>query len=324
MMKKQRFKITTILTWLDEHIIRHTIGVLIRWYDQGMARLEKSPRWCVIPRFLGLYDKHRISSLAAEIAYYLLLAIFPFIIFVISLIGFIGRTSFLGPESLTQLQELFPAPVYSLLHAFLETIVASKSLTLLSFSMLGIIWSASSGFSVLINGLLRIHGRVQRLTMLQMRGLGLLMTFFLVLALVISMVLVTFGGLLLDQLAALTGIPVLAGPVLAIARYLATFVFLSLFFALLYFLVARRPVRFLRILPGAIFTSTAWLLLSQGFSWYVAAFDRYAIVYGGLAGMIILMLWFYFCSMVMLTGGIVNVLLQDLHEERNTPDDVIE
>lgn len=319
-MMKQRFKIMTIAAWLDEHIIRHTIGVLIRWYDQGMVRLEKSPRWCVIPRFLGLYDKHQVSSLAAEIAYYLLLAIFPFIIFVISLIGFVGSTSFLSPESLNQLQELFPAPVYSFLHAFLETIVASKSLTLLSFSMLGIIWSASSGFSVLINGLLRIHGRVQRLTMLQMRGLGLLMTFFLVLALVVSMVLITFGGLLLDQLAAFTGIPVLAGPMLAMTRYLAAFVFLSFFFALLYYLVAQRPVRFLGILPGAIFTSSAWLLLSQALSWYVTAFDRYTIIYGGLAGMIILMLWFYFCSMVMLTGGIVNVLLRDLHKEWNAPD----
>ena len=323
-MKKQRFKITTVMTWLDEHIIRHTIGALIRWYDQGMARLEKSPRWCVIPRFLRLYDKHRVSSLAAEIAYYLLLAIFPFIIFVISLIGFIGSSSFLSPSSLDQLQELFPAPVFSLFHAFLETLVASKSLTLLSFSMLGIIWSASSGFSVLINGLLRIHGRVQRLNLLQMRGLGLLMTLFLVLALVITMVLVTFGGLLLDQLATLTGIPVLAGPMLAVVRYLAAFVFLSLFFALLYYLVARRPVRFLRILPGSVFSSLAWLLLSQGFSWYVAAFDRYTIVYGSLAGMIILMLWFYFCSMVMLTGGIVNVLLQDLHDERNALDVFLE
>lgn len=323
-MSKRHHPFKKIAIWIDERIIQHTIGALIRGYDRGMARMEKSPRWCIVPRFMALYDKHRVSSLAAEIAYYLLLAIFPFIIFVISLIGYVGRTSFLSPTSLSQLQELFPAPVYSFLHSFLDTIVSSKSLTLLSFSMLGIIWSASSGFSVLLNGLLRIHGRIQRLNLLQMRGLGLLMTIFLVLALVVSMVLVTFGGLLLDQLAALTGLPVLAGPMLAATRYLAAFVFLSLFFALLYFLVARRPVRFRQVLPGAIFTSSAWLLLSQGFSWYIAAFGRYTVIYGSLAGMIILMLWFYFCSMVMLTGGIINVLLRDLHDERHAPDIILE
>ena len=323
-MKKSRIKIETIATWIDEHIIYYTIGTLIRLYDKGMARLEKSPRWCVIPRFVDLSGKHRVSSLAAEIAFYLLLAIFPFIIFVISLIGFVGRTSFLSPTSLDQLQELFPAPVYLLLHGFLDTIVTGKSLTLLSFSMLGIIWSASSGFSVLLNGLLRIHGRIQWLNLLQMRSLGLIMTLFLVLALVISMVLITFGGLLLSQLAALTGLPALAGPMLAFTRYLAAFIILSLFFTLLYFLVARRPIRVIRILPGAIFSSSAWLLLSQGFSWYVAEFDRYTIVYGGLAGMIILMLWLYFCSMVMLTGGIVNVLLRDLHNKETAPDVILE
>lgn len=312
-----------LANWLrmaKRRIIGCTINRMAQWVDRVTAYLDRSPKLRVIPRFFRLYDKYQVSSLAAEIAYYLLLAIFPFMIFVVSLVGLIGRSSFLSPASLDQLKDLFPSPVYDLLHSFLDGIVTNGTLTLLSVSMLGIIWSASSGLSVLLKGLLRIHGRVQQLNVLLMRGLGLLMTFCLVLAMVISIVLVTFGDLLLDELAQWTGRAVLAGPFLAIARYLATFVFLGLFFTLLYFLVARRPVRICQILPGAIFSSSAWLILSQGFSWYVAVSSRYALVYGSLVGMVILMLWLYFCSMVMLTGGILNVLLHELNGGKNTPD----
>ena len=313
-MKRQE-----LANWLRmaiQQINECTINRIGRWIDRAMAYLDRTPKLRVIPRFFRLYDKYKVNSLSAEIAYYLLLAIFPFIIFVVSLVGLVGQSTYLSPASLDRLKDLFPSPVYDLLHSFLDGIVTDGTLAFLSLSMLGIIWSASSGLSVLLKGLLRIHGRVQQLNVLLMRGLGLLMTFYLVLAIVISIVLVTFGGLLLDQLAQWTGRAVLAGPFLAIARYLATFVFLGLFFSMLYFLVARRPVRFCQILPGAVFSSSAWLILSQGFSWYVAVSSRYAVVYGSLIGMVILMLWLYFCSMVMLIGGILNVLLQELNQEK--------
>ena len=80
--------------------------------------------------------------------------------------------------------------------------------------------------------------------------------------------------------------------------------------------VARRPVRLSQILPGAVFSSSAWLVLSLGFSWYVSLSGRYAVVYGSLIGMVILMLWLYLCSIVMLNGGILNVLLRELQEEK--------
>jgi membrane protein len=311
---------TTWFQMAKRRIIACTIDRIARWVDRAVAWLDGAPNLRVIPRFFRMYDTYQVNSLAAEIAFYLLLAIFPFMIFVVSLAGLIGRSTFLSPAALDQLKDLFPSPVYDLLHSFLDGIVTNGTLTLISLSMLGIIWSASSGLSVLLKGLLRIHGRGLQVNVLLMRGLGLLMTFGLVLAMVINIVLVTFGDLFLDVLAQWTGNAVLAGPYLAIARYLATFIFLGLFFSLLYFLVARRPVQICQILPGAIFAATAWMILSQGFSWYVTVSSRYALIYGSLVGMVILMLWLYFCSIVMLTGGILNVLLQALHEEKNTLD----
>jgi membrane protein len=271
-----------------------------------------------LARILESMTVLRVGSLAAEIAYYLLLAFFPFLIFLVSAAGQIAQPY--QQHLYTQLQAVLPLPVYAVVSAILQEIVKNSSWPLMSFSMLGVIWAASNGFAVILRGLNQSYGNWQpsTYTFLIMRGLGLLFTILLSFAVFLTLTLITFGNMLLEKLAEITNLPILSGNWILAIRYVFTFIVLMIIFSVLYHLVSRgrgnrrRQVSYWQALPGATFTALAWLGLSWAFSFYVSHFGRYASIYGSLGGLVLLMLWINLCSTVVLTGGILNATLFDL------------
>jgi membrane protein len=258
-----------------------------------------------------------VTGRSAEIAFFLLLAIFPFMISVISLLGLVGSSSFIHPEILTSLRGIIPDAVYSILNSILQEIASSQNITFLSFSMLGVIWAASKGFSVILRGLSQIYHTGNPVSSLILRLLGLLFAFVMILTVLLVMILITFGDLLFNQLAVWSGLDFLAGTLLQFGRYAFSFIFLLLIFSLLYYLVSKRKARYRLSIPAAAFTAASWLIFSGVFSWYLNNFARYARLYGSLASIMILMLWLYFCSIVILTGGIIH---EKIIEYKNQKD----
>jgi membrane protein len=259
-----------------------------------------------------------VTGRSAEIAFFLLLAIFPFMISVISLLGLIGSSSFIHPEILISLQGLMPDAVYNFLSSILQEIASSQNITFLSVSMFGVIWAASKGFSVILKGLGLIYHTGKPVPSILLRLLGLVFALVLILTVLIIMILITFGDLLFNQLAVLSGLEFLSGTLLQIGRYIFSFLFLLIIFSLLYHLVSRRKSPFRYSLPAAAFTAGSWLIFSGVFSWYLNNFARYARLYGSLAGIMILMLWLYFCSIMILTGGIIHEKTMEYKADKTT------
>lgn len=267
------------------------------------------PPFSIVQKVLIRLQRYRIASRSSETAFYLLLALFPFLIFAVSLFGLLSQSLPFRQDILTSLAGVVPAPVFDFLSDILDELVASRNITFMSFSMLGFIWAASQGFSIILQGLNMIYSARKPLHPVILRLLGLLFAILLVLAILVTMAFVTFGDLLFRQIAASSGQDIFRGSFLLFLRYLFSFLFLLLIFSLLYYLACRRKGGFLRAMPGGAFTSCCWLLFSYAFSWYVNNFGRYAKLYGSLAGFIILMFWLYFCSMMILAGGILHQLL---------------
>jgi len=94
--------------------------------------------------------------------------------------------------------------------------------------------------------------------------------------------------------------------------------FLALFFSGLYHFVGRAQMPYRHALPGALFAAAAWLFLAQLFSFYVQSINSFTRLYGSLGGFIMVMLWLYYDSVVMLTGGILNVALQERRAARSS------
>ena len=277
--------------------------------EQRYRRLLKSPLFAALQRIKVRQDRYRISSRSAETAFYLLLALVPFLIFLISVFGLLSQSIPFRTDVLSILQNIIPDPVFSFISDILNEIAASQNITFLSVSMLGFIWASSKGFTVILEGLNQIYSTKKSVNPVLLRLLGLVFALLLVLALIVSAVLITFGDLLFTQIARGSGQMAFSGTMLHVIRYVVSFAFLLIIFSLLYFLASHRKGGYLRALPGAAFTAVSWILFSVGFSFYVNNFGVVAKLYGSLTSIIILMFWLYFCSMTILIGGILHELI---------------
>lgn len=280
-------------------------------------RLSKRPIFAVLQKIQIRLNRYRISSRSAEIAFYLLLALVPFMIFLISLFGLLSQSIPFRTDVLLVLQDIMPAPVLSFISDILNEIASSQNITFMSVSMLGFLWASSKGLTVILQGLNQIYSFKKSVNAVLLRILGLGFALLLVLSLIVSVVLITFGDLLFRQIANWSGQTVFSGPLLHSIRYIVSFLFLLLVFSLLYYLASYRRGGFFRAVLPAACTSACWILFSVGFSWYVNNFGLFTKLYGSLASIIILMFWLYFCSMTILTGGIIHEFILERYISDN-------
>ena len=279
------------------------------YLDGPWQRLQKIPGFNFVRDWVIRFRDYRVTSRAAEISYYLMLAIFPFIIILISLFGVIGRSTLIHQDILISLQGLIPDAVYSILGTIINEIAASQNVTILSAGTIGLIWASSKGFSVILRGLNHIYRTGKPMSGILLRLLGLIFALLLVLSILLTMLLITFGDLLFDQLAFWSGMDFLSGNLLQAGRYLVSFLFLVLIFSLIYHLVSGRKCKYRWALPPAVFAAVFWIFVSLAFSWYLNNFNRYTTLYGSIGGIMILMLWLYVCSIMILTGGIIHEII---------------
>lgn len=273
-------------------------------------RMLKIPFLSLLHDVFVQFQKQRVTGMAAESAYYIILAMFPFLIFIVSILGFLGRRADVADRLIAEI-DMLPQPLLQVIEDFLMETLRSSNLTLMSFSMIGVIWASSNGFTVLIRGLDLAYDEDRTHSFFVLRGMGLLFTLFIGISILLLLVMVAFGGLILEQLETFIEHDIFAGTLLQWLRFLVAFGLLFVVFLILYMAVAYKKNRLRQAFPGAVFSATGWVLLTVGFSWYVNNFDRYARLYGSIAGLIILMAWIYLCCNILLVGGILNSVLHD-------------
>ncbi len=238
-----------------------------------------------------------------------MLALFPFIIILISLFGVISKSTLVHQDILISIEGLIPDAVYAILDSIISEITSSQNVTILSFGTIGLIWASSKGFSVILRGLNHIYRTGKPMSGILLRLLGLVFALLLVISILLTMLLITFGDLLFAQLAFWSGMEFFSGTLLQAGRYLASFLFLILIFSLIYHLVSGRKCKYRWSLPPAVFAAVFWIGVSLAFSWYLNNFNRYTTLYGSIGGIMILMLWLYVCSIMILTGGIIHEII---------------
>lgn len=193
--------------------------------------------------------------------------------------------------------------------------MTNKHRALLSISAIALLWSASSGFAAIIGGL-NLAYKVppsQGRPFWKQRLLALAFTVGLGIMLVISAALLVFGKAFRDIVAEYLNIP----PFLWIAiRWTIALVFLLLTLDIIYYVAPRVRHRWRWLSPGALLAIPTWLGASKAFSLYVSRFGRYEATYGVLATVILLMLWFYLSSLVLLIGGELNSQLDASHRSK--------
>lgn len=261
----------------------------------------------------------RVSDLAAGLAYRFMLALFPFFLFLGALSGFVAQL--LGVQDPAQqvvdnLAAAAPADAQSVLSDQLTAVLDQSRPGLLSFGLIGALWSSASGLAAAMRAMNVAYdvdeGRPFWRRTLVSIGLTILSGIFLITAF-LSLVVAQFAESTVQEWLG-SGQAVLIA--LTIARYAVALVLITGVAAFLYWALPNAHLRFTWISPGAALFVVSWIVATFGFSWYVSNFGSYNATYGAIGGIIVLMIWLYVTALMMLVGAEVNALLARRNAEQ--------
>lgn len=255
-------------------------------------------------------------GLAAQLAYYLILALFPFILVLVSLMGQFGSQE-LATTVLGYFKQVTPREVYTLIEEYTGKIIRgeAKAPGLLSFGILFTIWSASGAFAALISALNRAYDVQETRPFWKVRGIAILMTLGLSVLILVGVLLLVFGEPIGRTVADIFGLGSIFELVFEIVRWPVALMFLVLTVALLYYFAPDVGQPFRWITPGGLIGVLLWVLASVGFSIYVDNFGSYNKTYGSIGVVIVLLLYLYISSLTILFGATLNATLVRMKEE---------
>jgi membrane protein len=255
-------------------------------------------------------------GLAAQLAYYLILALFPFILVLVSLMGTFGSPA-LASEVLGYFQRVMPEQAYEIIETFTANIISGQADApgLFTFGILFTIWAASGAFAALINALNRAYDVQETRPFWKVRGIAILMTLGLSVLVLLGVLLLVLGPQIGEAVADVFGLGETFLLVWDVARWPAALFFMVFTVALLYYLAPDVEQPFRWITPGGLIGVLLWVLASVAFNFYVSNFGSYNKTYGSIGAVIVLLLYLYISSLTILFGATLNAILVRMKEE---------
>jgi membrane protein len=181
---------------------------------------------------------------------------------------------------------------------------------LLTFGMLGTIWSSSSGVTAIIDSLNQAYDIQEGRPWWKVRLIALALTVALASFIVISTVLVVAGPTLAEKVAEWFHLGAAFTWTWKVVQWPVVFCLVSIAMALIYYYAPDAEQDWLWITPGSILATFLWLVISLGFKFYVTSFGSYNVTYGAIGGVIVLLLWFYVSALAVLIGAEMNAEIE--------------
>jgi membrane protein len=254
-------------------------------------------------------NEDNIFGAAAELGYYFLLALFPMLIFLTSLIGFLPDVQ---ASIFHEIRRIAPPDAMRVVSETIEDVRTNRGGGLLSFGILGTLWAASTGTAALIDTLNRAYEVKETRSYWKVRLIALALTIGLSLVVIVSAAVI----MLSDRLPAWIGKSLGVGEGWlgwwTAVNYLLGLGLLSLATGTVFRFGPDLKGRCRWITPGSIFAAIAASLASWLFSVYLRVAPSYSATYGSLGAVIVLMLWLYLMGLVVLIGGEINNEIEKL------------
>ena len=259
------------------------------------------------------------SGMAAEMSYMLVIGIFPFLLFLMSLFTLLGKNYYMTPLFIF-MEKIMPADTLSMIHTVVNQVLSfanGKSVAVIG--LLITFFMSINALAVIIKGLNRAYKVEETRAFLYTRLLSLVMVIVNTLILTLSVNIIIFGRLIIRFLTAYTSLPADTATLLLAIRWPIAFLALFVMAFLHYYIFPdvswSEELKCKSAIPGTLFFCVIWLLASGGFSVYVNTLHTYNFVYGSIAAFAMLMIWFYFTSMLVLIGGEINSQVHDKLEQ---------
>jgi membrane protein len=262
------------------------------------------------------FQRDDAMGLAAQLAFFLILALFPFILVLVSLMGLVGNPE-LASKVLGYFRQVMPEEAYKLIRTYTGDVISGERPApyLFSFSILFTLWTASGAFAALINALNRAYDVQETRPFWKVRGIAILMTLGLSVLILVGVLLLIVGEPIGQAIAEIFGLGELFELVWNIVRWPAALFFMVFTVALLYYFAPDVDQPFRWITPGGLIGVLLWVIASAAFSFYVNNFGTYNKTYGSIGVVIILLLYLYISSLTILFGAELNATLVRMKEE---------
>ena len=262
-----------------------------------------------------------ITGMAAELAFRSLLALFPFLVFLASVGSMVASAAGVDDptsEVLDLVSDRLPDDAASVVSNQAGDVVESSNLGLLSIGMLGAIWAASGGVNALLKALNRAYNVEETRPIWRRYALSLATTIGASALIVTSIVVVLGGSLIGEELAESVGLSGEFATALTIARLPLVLAVLLAGVSLIYWLGPNIELGWRSVLPGAAVFAVLWVLGTLAFALYVANFGSYNATYGALGGVVILLIWMYLSSAILLIGAEVNAVIESWNQHERS------
>lgn len=265
--------------------------------------------WVIIKNTWREIHADHVAIIAAGVAFFTLLAIFPLITACLSIYGLFADPS--QVEDLTQsVNSVLPAQAWEILHAQITSVITAPNAGLglgIAIGLLIALWSAGSGIRAIMRAMNIAYGERETRNLATFYGIASSMTLAVIIFVWISLA-VIIGVPAMLALMKLEGLTLGFNRAIPWLLLVSVFAFSS---GVLYrFGPSRRPAKKRWVLPGIAFTTITWLALSFGFSKFIAAFGNYNAVYGSLSAVIILLIWFWLTAYTVIVGAELNAEME--------------
>jgi membrane protein len=270
----------------------------------------------VLKFFIEGIQKNSLTTRASSLAFRFFLALFPTIIFVFALIPYIPIDNF-QEELLLLIQSVLPEDAYELTNDTINSLIKDKDGSLLSFGFLFALYLASNGINSMLIAFNESYHSLKESSFFETRIRSLFLLFIIMILMITAIGLIVFSATITNYLISNNFIS--SNYLLYILNGVKFIVLLLVFFfgiSSIYYFGTTRIKKFRFISAGSTLATLLSILLSSGFAYYVNNFDTYNKVYGSIGTLMVIMLWLYFNSLVLLIGFELNASISHAKENK--------
>jgi membrane protein len=265
----------------------------------------------VLKRSVREFKEDNLTDWAAALTYYGILAIFPALLVLVSVLGLIGESA--TQPLIDNLGEVAPGPAQEIFTSAIENLQGSQGAAGVFFivGLAGALWSASGYVAAFMRASNSIYDIEEGRPIWKTLPTRVVLTLVLLILLAISAVAVTLTGGLAREVGGVIGLGDTAITVWSIAKWPVLLLVVSFMFGLLYWAAPNvKHPKFRWVTPGGVLAVIGWVIASLGFAFYVANFGSYNKTYGALAGPIVFLVWLWISNIMVLLGAEVNAELE--------------
>lgn len=279
--------------------------------------LKGLPLHRVMMRTVTEFINDEMSTYASALAYQMLFSLFPFILFLIALIGFLHLPDFFSWLRL-QTELVLPPQALEQVNPVIDQLQQSKG-GLLSVGIVIALWTASAGVRLMMSAMNAAYDVVEGRPIWKRFPLSIFYTVGVAGMLLVAAALMVLGPQVMEWIASQIGMEEYIVILWTILRWPVIVILLMVAVALMYYVMPDVKQKFRFITPGSVLAVVVWIIASLGFGYYVKTFANYNAMYGSIGAIIVLLLYFYISAAVLLLGAEMNAVIDHMSNEGKHP-----